>query len=311
VPKLFSSKSSDKSGINPANKKEVKVTKKTEKNALKSAVEDQKKSLKKTSKEQNQKRKRPIRKKHIIYGSLIAVGAFFIAAALRVILGGFAEDAEARTEYEQLREQFPALSAPVEEAPPAPVEEAEEEEEEEDDELDLRSLSLDELAALNRDFIGWLTVGSNIDYPVVRGSDNEKYINTTFLGARNTAGAIFMDYRNTKNFDEQISTIYGHATRDGSMFSPLVSYLNEGFLQRNPNITVTTRDGRTMRYRIFHAQLTDAWDPAYTIALTDPSKAAETFPNAPANTSRFMLLSTCTRRGSDDERIIVFAALTG
>ena len=259
-------------------------------------------------------KKRPSRREYIIYSSLVAVGVFFAAAALRVLIGGFVEDAEARAEYEQLREDFPVIAAPAptpESTPALLIIEDEYIEEEialEEETEEIRALSLDELAAINRDFIGWMTVGSSIDYPVVRGSDNSKYIGTTFAGARNTAGAIFMDYRHTNGFGEQVCTIYGHYTRDGSMFAPLIHYLDQNYMKNNPNINVTTRDGRALTYRIFAARLTDAWDIAYTISVSEASSARDVFPNVPENANRFLLLSTCTRGGSEDERILVYAA---
>ena len=46
----------------------------------------------------------------------------------------------------------------------------------------------------NRDYIGWLYVGSaGISYPVVQGADNEYYLHNTFEGQANFAGCIFMD----------------------------------------------------------------------------------------------------------------------
>ena len=37
----------------------------------------------------------------------------------------------------------------------------------------------DELVAINPDVIGWLTIdGTNIDYPLVQGRNNERYVNT-------------------------------------------------------------------------------------------------------------------------------------
>ena len=259
-------------------------------------------------------------KKYIPYICLVAVGTFLITATLQVLVGGVAEDAAARTEYEKLREDFPVISAREipdeipEEIPQAPIEEEIREEQvetiaaAEEEEDDIRYLSLDELARINRDFVGWITIGSTIDYPVVRGSDNDRYIETTFAGHRNSAGAIFMDFRNTDGFDEYVSILYGHFTRDGSMFSPLIHYLDPGYLQRNPNIVVTTRDGRMLTYRIFAASLTDAWDDAYTVAVRDSTRALEVFTGAPENASRFLLLSTCTRGSDDDERILVFSA---
>ena len=221
---------------------------------------------------------------------------------------GFHEDAVARDEYEQLREFSPSVVEEIREEDDDvelndELPEADEEENEE-----MRALTFDELARLNQDFIGWINVNNLIDYPVVRGRDNSRYINTTFTGGRNTAGAIFMDYRHANGFDEPVSILYGHYTRDGSMFSPLVQYLDSAFLQRNPNITITTRDGRKLSYRIFAATLTDAWDVAYTIGVSESERAAEVFPGAPENASSFLLMSTCTRSSDVDERILVFAA---
>ena len=246
-----------------------------------------------------------IQRMHVIYGSLVVVGVVLITVGLRAILGGYIEDADARSEYEMLRENFPAVAAQT--AAPE-IERDEEEEPEEEDDWDLRNLSLDELYALNRDFVGWISAGSTIDYPVVRGIDNDKYINTTFLGARNTAGTIFMDYRHANGFDEKVCILYGHNTRDGSMFSALVGFLDQGYLQRNPSVTITTRDGRMLSYRVFAARLTDAWDEAYTIGIHSSARASGEFQNAPENASHFLLLSTCTRNANDDERILVFAA---
>ena len=252
--------------------------------------------------------------KKYVYISLMVVGVVLATAALRVILGDVQEDAAARTEYTQIRERFPEVSGPVSEEPVHVVIENRDDdtiiEVDEDDERTHRELSLDELAAINRDFIGWINALHSIDYPVVRGSDNEKYINTTFFGTQNSAGTIFMDYRHSSGFDEHVVILYGHRTRDGSMFSSLESYLNPDFMRRNSNISITKRDGSRLTYTVFAAKITDAWDTAYAVGIYDSARASEVFPNAPQNASRFLLLSTCTRGTDDNERLLVFAALT-
>jgi len=256
--------------------------------------------------------KRPLSRKQVIYASLMVVGIFFAAAALRVILSDVFEDAAARNEYDQLRDSFPSVSGQIFDNE-VPLGEAPDDADDFDaykEEMDeVRELSLDDLARINRDFIGWISALDRIDYPVVRGSDNVKYVNTTFYGNRNSAGAIFMDYRHTKGFDEHVTILYGHRTRDGAMFTSLENYLDAEFRRRNPNISITTRDGKKLTYAVFAASLTDAWDAAYSIGFSDSSKVSEVFPNAPKNASRFLLLSTCTRGNNDDERILVFAAM--
>ena len=270
-------------------------------------------------KEHPEKKKDPGKKatqldrRYIPYICLLAAGAFFITAGLREIIVGQRETAAARTEYDQLFEDFTEITnqqtpIPYIEIEELPVEEEEEEKEEEDEEPGYPSL--EELARMNADFVGWISVRDLIEYPVVRASDNNKYVNLTFTGQKNTAGAIFMDYRHTNGFNEKVCILYGHHTWDGTMFAPIAKYLDSSFMQRNPTITITTPDGKYMTYRIFAAKLTNAWDEAYAVGTSDTSRAAEVFPNAPTNASRFLLLSTCTRSRDKDERILVYAAAT-
>ena len=264
----------------------------------------------------------PQKQRHILRICFVIAGVLLVFAGAWVIISYFREDAAADDEYDQLREMF---YDHVEDEP-VPVidndeediyvdygygdygDEEEEDDEEEDDGIDLLSLSLAELARLNSDFIGWISIRGHIELPVVRGSDNTKYMNTTFTGQRNTAGAIFMDYRVTDNFDAKAGILHGHHSRNNRMFAPLMNYLNPSFLQRNPTIRITTSDGRELTYTVFHAKLTDAWDSAYSTVIYNSGRAAEYFPNAPADANRFLLLSTCTRRGDEDERLLVFAA---
>jgi sortase B len=242
------------------------------------------------------------------------VGVVLATVALRIILGDVMEDAAARSEYEQIRDRFPEVSGEVEDDSGNGISEdfieAEDNDGDEEDARTLRELSLDELANINGDFIGWINALNRIDYPVVRGRDNERYINTTFFGSQNSAGTIFMDYRHSKGFDESVVILYGHRTRDGSMFTALESYLDSDFMRRNPNINITNRDGNRLTYTVFAAKITDAWDVSYNTGIFDTARASEVFPDAPQNATRFLLLSTCTRGNNDDERLLVFAALT-
>ena len=62
----------------------------------------------------------------------------------------------------------------------------------------------DELVEINKDVIGWLTIDStNIDYPLVQGRNNEKYVNTAVTGEFSLSGALFLDYRNSSDFSEK------------------------------------------------------------------------------------------------------------
>jgi len=164
------------------------------------------------------------------------------------------------------------------------------------------------LAEINRDFIGWIMIGDFIDYPVVRGRDNDRYLETTFSGQNNISGAIFMDHANTRGFDETVAVLYGHNMRNGTMFAPLHRYRDRTYLAENPNILILTAKGELLLYRIFAARITDVENRDADLGISNGSTASGVFRNAPAGTNRFLVLSTCTSV-DDNERLRIYAAL--
>jgi sortase B len=278
-------------------------------------VFDVRKLFGKKSNASNVATKRLIRR-HIPTICLIAVGTFFIIIGVLAILNFELEAASARNEYQMLRDEFSDVSGNIriitdeisDDGEPLPEFHEVISHEILPVSTNLRNLSLDELARINNNFIGWISIQNLIEYPVVLGRDNSRYLRTTFSGERNAAGAIFMDYRNKGGFDDDVIVIYGHNTTDGTMFSSLAGYLDPGFMERNSDIVITTRAGEVLTFHVFAARQTNAYDYAYAVALIVPHRAADVFPDVPDAATQFMILSTCTRGGERDERIIVFAA---
>lgn len=110
----------------------------------------------------------------------------------------------------------------------------------------------------NPDFTGWLSIDETaIDYPVVRGRDNEFYLDHDFYREKHPFGAIFMDHRNIGNGQDNHTIIYGHYTPNGHMFADLEKYLSEDFF--NANRTITFRDIYAERtYEIFSVHVAPA-----------------------------------------------------
>lgn len=92
----------------------------------------------------------------------------------------------------------------------------------------------EELQELNPDVLGWLTVyGTNIDYPVVQGEDNEKYLNHSPLMEPQGSGSLFLDYRNRRDFSDFNTIIFGHHMAHHEMFGDLDEFLNEDFWNKH------------------------------------------------------------------------------
>ena len=264
------------------------------------------------------KRLRPGR---YFYVAVVAVGFFLVAAASRDLYTMQREDSSAHSEYEALRELYyttpaPSRPATVSQKDPLAAEQAEP--------LYAAQLSmypdpnaisaqeqpdpLESLLEMNPDFVGWVAINGVIDYPVVQGDDNDFYLGVTFSGNSNPAGAVFMDYRNTRGFDSPICILYGHNMRDGSMFAGLNRYLDPAFMAAHPDIAIMTPEGKSQLYRIYAAERTNAWDATYDLDYADGATDA-TFDNAPGGANQLLMLSTCTNNEDRGERLLVYASL--
>ena len=82
------------------------------------------------------------------------------------------------------------------------------------------------LIAKNSDTVAFIHVNNTlINYPVVKTNDNSYYLNHSFDKKKNTAGWIFMDYRNSIDELSDNTIIYGHRRLDGTMFGTLKNIL--------------------------------------------------------------------------------------
>jgi len=165
-----------------------------------------------------------------------------------------------------------------------------------------------EMLQINPDYVCWIKIdGTRIDHPVVRGQNNDTYINTSFYGEPNSLGSLFMDFRNRGDNLSNI-LIYGHNSVQGEMFGDLHLFLNESFLSENRIITLTV-NGNTFEYEIFSVRQTDVFDPAYTMyffSMNDFYNFAFDI-DAPVHATKIITLSTCVTGGGNDDRLIVQA----
>ncbi len=111
---------------------------------------------------------------------------------------------------------------------------------EEDDEV---VVSFADLKAINRDVCAWVILdNTNVNYPVLQGDTNLTYINTDIYGEFALAGSIYLDSRNSGDFSDTYSLLYGHHMEGGRMFGDLDKYKKEGFLDENRTGMIMTPD---------------------------------------------------------------------
>lgn len=181
------------------------------------------------------------------------------------------------------------------------------------------SIDFQALKEINKDIVAWIMFEEpqSINYPVVQGIDNTKYLKTTFNGEQNNAGTLFVDSENAGNFNEQNAFIYGHNMRDGSMFGQLREYKSKSFCEEYPYFYIYTADGRKITYQVFSVCIVDARSESYkkdfnndeafmeyvdyirSIALYDTEVEVTT-------DSQIISLSTCTNT-TEYERLLIHA----
>lgn len=169
-----------------------------------------------------------------------------------------------------------------------------------------------ENSPITDDMVAWITIdGTNIDYPVMQGDDNVKYLNTDPFGGYSLSGSIFLDSGNSPDFTDEYSLIYGHHMEYGKMFGALDDFLNKDFLEKHTSGTLIIGKNaeKTYKLEVFASIKASARDEV----VFDLSKSDETrqfiTENAVVKTSersnRIVALSTCAE-GDSVSRVVVF-----
>ena len=66
-------------------------------------------------------------------------------------------------------------------------------------------------------------------YPITQGSDNMKYVSTNAEGRYSLSGSVFLDYRNSSDFSDFNSIIYGHNMDKKTMFGEIGFFEEEKY----------------------------------------------------------------------------------
>ncbi len=120
-----------------------------------------------------------------------------------------------------------------------------------------RVLQLEQLKKINEDIVAWIEIeGTNINYPVLQGTDNDYYLNHNYKKEEATTGSLFLD----KSYDFSIPSsnllIYGHRNKQGLMFEDLIKYADKEFYKEHPIIKfTTTKDDEFEIISVFYSRV--------------------------------------------------------
>lgn len=182
------------------------------------------------------------------------------------------------------------------------------------------SASLSELQEINPDVLGWITIyGTGIDYPLLQGEDNNKYMNATATGEFALGGSIFLSAGNASDFSDFNSIIYGHHMERSQMFGDIDKFEDSTFFDshRYGNLYY---GGANHGLDIFAMVDADAYDfRLYTEKVADKemylpylNSVAKYWreESAPTTDDHIVMLSTCSEE-STNGRYVLFGKITG
>ena len=114
------------------------------------------------------------------------------------------------------------------------------------DPLEESRLRYQALHEKNPDYWGWIRIeGTRLNYPIMHTpEDSEYYIHRDFEGNSSSRGVPFLDGSCVDDCGNYI--IYGHHMKDGTMFTTLMSYADQGFYREHKDIQVETEHGQSI-----------------------------------------------------------------
>lgn len=185
---------------------------------------------------------------------------------------------------------------------------------------DAENPSVKELVAVYPDARAWLTVyDTNIDYPILQSDDNSYYLNRDIDGNFSLSGEIFLDVRNTGDFSDKHSVVYGHHMEMNAMFGGLDLFTDQDYLEEH-TYGVLFLPEHSDEIEIFACVRTDAYDSVIfdTMVTTEQEQnelleqielQSVTFRDIEIDfDDRIIALATCSSSGTN-ARTVVFGIL--
>lgn len=179
-------------------------------------------------------------------------------------------------------------------------------------------IDFEALTAYNSDIVGWIRIpGTSVSYSLVQAENNNKYLRHSIDLTWNEFGWPFLDYKNSPDFTDKNTVIYGHNITSGLMFADLANVYN-GSLGNDVTINIYRKDYRLLTYKVFSTYVYEpesyylttqfSNDEAYSTYLSAMmSRSVINFNQTVGVDDTIITLSTCTR--DTKNRIVVHAKL--
>ncbi len=205
----------------------------------------------------DKKEDEPLKEKVFYYRkplmSMIIIASFLLCVSSGIVVFSWAYSNEENNYLLNNITDNPEI-VDIKPAPEKEITNAKEDETNKEPELNEKiKINFDYLKTINQDTIGWIEIeDTNINYPIVKTTDNDYYLKHSFEKEENGSGWIFADYRNTLKGDDLNLIVYGHNRINGTMFGTLKKALSKSWIDKKEShiIKLVTED-YIYQYQIF------------------------------------------------------------
>lgn len=118
------------------------------------------------------------------------------------------------------------------------------------------SVDFQELMKTNKDIYAWIYIpNTNVDYPVAQSApdmDDSFYLSHNVYKNYQFSGTIYTEKKNSRDFTDPVTVLYGHNMLNGSMFASLHNFNDKDFFENNNTMFIFTED-KILTYLIYAA----------------------------------------------------------
>ena len=173
-----------------------------------------------------------------------------------------------------------------------------------------------ELKQKNKEIVGWIYLeDSLINFPVVQTNNNDYYLRRLIDGSYNSAGSIFMDYRNDSDITDWNTIIYGHNMKNNTMFGTLLNYKEQSYYDQHKKMYYFT-ENKEYELELIAGYVENANANIYNATINEKEEVLEKAKRLSTFISnineeendKFMTLSTCSYE-YDEARYVLIGRL--
>lgn len=125
--------------------------------------------------------------------------------------------------------------------------------------------SLKETSAQSKNLVGWIKIGgTKINQPIMQGADNDYYLRHNYRDEYATAGSVFLDYRNAKDWSDDFAIVYGHRMDGRLMFGDVRSFEDDEFFAGHEWGSLRS-DTNNWRVHVLGYAVIDAAEKLYSV----------------------------------------------